>query len=169
MAAKFSLEHGHSPCSSHCDHSELRGLPSTPALPNSPRAVLTVSGWLSVACQKHRAGVALRLWLQLKFVAVLSESLQCRMPCQFSLVKCRVSPCTACSGWVIGSCVSKAQGWGGWLLYFVTVAGFGFHNHCGHLLTNPVRKMRDFMGLRPSNPRVTLRTFPIYRTKTKYA
>ena len=40
---KFSLEHGRSPCSSHCGLSKWRGLPSRPALPNSPGKVLALS------------------------------------------------------------------------------------------------------------------------------
>ena len=40
---KFSLEHGRSPCSSHCGLSNGGGLPSRPALPNSPPTVLALS------------------------------------------------------------------------------------------------------------------------------
>ena len=48
-----------------------------------------------------------------------------------------------CSGWLIGSCVTKAQGWGVWLFYFVTAAELAcFHDFCRHLLTNPVRYLR---------------------------
>ena len=50
-----------------------------------------------------------------------------------------------CSGWVIGSCVTKAQGWARGLLYFVTEAELAcFDDFCRHLLTNPVRYTTDF-------------------------
>ena len=46
-----------------------------------------------------------------------------------------------CGGWLIGSSVTRAQGWGGGLsLYFVRAAELAcFHDFCRHLLTNPVR------------------------------
>ena len=44
---------------------------------------------------------------------------------------------------MIGSCMTKAQGWGEYLLFkFVTAAKSAcFHNLCSHLLTNPVRNL----------------------------
>ena len=46
-----------------------------------------------------------------------------------------------CGGWLIGSSVTRAQGWGGGLsLYFVRAAELAcFHNFSRHLFTNPVR------------------------------
>ena len=53
-----------------------------------------------------------------------------------------------CGGWLIGSSVTKAQGWGGWLsLYFVRAAELAcFHDFCRHLLTNPVRDISGFVS-----------------------
>jgi len=53
---KFSLEHGRSPCSSHCGRSKWRGLAVKACFSKQPRDSSN-SGWVTLSlCQKHRAG-----------------------------------------------------------------------------------------------------------------
>ena len=52
---KFSLEHRHSPCSSHCGRSKCRGLAVKACISKQPRDSSN-SGWVALSCVSKEQG-----------------------------------------------------------------------------------------------------------------
>ena len=84
---KFSLKHGRSPCSSHCGRSKWRGIAIKARFSKQPWDSSN-SLWVTLSCvskAQEGEGCCFETWLQLEYVASLSETLQCRMPWKFFL------------------------------------------------------------------------------------